>query len=169
MCSGKSTLGRALAHALNVPFVDLDHKIEEQQGCLVKDIFAKQGEAEFRRIEQETLRELTNAGAAVIACGGGTPCAPGAMELMNDRGITVWLQPTWERLLPRLMHGRRKRPLIAHIASETEMLDFYTRAMRAREPYYSQAKHQFDSSFLENSEQINATIQRFKHQILSEP
>lgn len=115
MCSGKTTLGRALGRALGREFIDLDQRIEAGQGRTIKEIFATEGEEAFRRIEQETLKTVAVSGAPVIACGGGTPCGPGAMDLMNSMGVTVWLQPSWDRLLPRLMHGRRKRPLIAHI------------------------------------------------------
>lgn len=164
MCSGKTTLGRALAAALNCPFIDLDIYIEQKAGMRVRDIFATQGEAAFRRMEREALAE-TAGQAAVIACGGGTPCQSGAMELMNSLGTTVWLEPLPHRLLSRLMHGRAKRPLIAHIQSEEDMMAFANAKMAEREPYYSQAQHKFDSSWLENKEQIAETIAKFRNDI----
>ncbi len=168
MCSGKTTLGRALGRALGCDFIDLDRRIEEEQHRTIKDIFATDGESAFRRIEQQTLRLVAGGGSAVIACGGGTPCGDGAMELMNSLGVTVWLQPSWKRLLPRLMHGRHKRPLIAAIQNEDEMLEFYNSAMSARAQYYGLAKYTFDSSYLENGPEIEKTINEFKSKILGE-
>ncbi len=168
MCSGKTTLGRALGRALGCEFIDLDQKIEAEQQRTIKDIFATDGEAAFRKIEQEMLKTVAGGAPAVIACGGGTPCAEGAMELMNGLGLTVWLQPTWERMLPRLMRGRRKRPLIINIADEAEMLDFYTKAMATRAPHYGKAMFTFDSSRLESGDEIDTTIKEFKRQILGE-
>lgn len=168
MCSGKTTLGRALGRALRREFIDLDQRIETEQGRTIKEIFATDGEQAFRKIEQEMLKKVSVSGSPVVACGGGTPCAAGAMDLMNSLGVTVWLQPAWERLLPRLMHGRRKRPLIANIKTADEMLDFYNNAMSARTPHYSRAMYTFDSSRLEDGAEIEATIREFTSKILGE-
>lgn len=165
MCSGKTTLGRALAAALGCEFIDLDHYIEAQAGMKVREIFATQGESAFRKMEREALAQASSKVQAVIACGGGTPCAPGAMDLMNSLGVTVCLKPLPHRLLQRLMHGRHKRPLIANIQSEEEMMAFANAKMSEREPYYNQAQYQFDSSWLENKTQIDRTIQDFLAQI----
>ena len=161
MCSGKTTLGRALGRALQVPFVDLDNYIEEQAGMTVSQIFATQGEAAFRQMETDALASLAQRDGCVVACGGGTPCFGRNMELMNSVGTTVFLQPIMSRLLPRLYHGKHKRPLIAALPDE-EIPAFIEAQMAKRLPFYSQARHTFDSSWLEDDAQIAQSVENFK-------
>lgn len=165
MCSGKTTLGRALASALGCEFIDLDHYIEDKTGMKVREIFNTKGEDAFRRMELQALDAICNNVDIVVACGGGTPCIPNAMDMMNAKGTTVWLQPRPDRLLQRLMHGKHKRPLIANIETEEEMMAFAKSKIDERRPYYAQSKYIFDSSWLENGEQIENTIARFKSEI----
>jgi len=167
MCSGKTTLGRALAEKLGTTFTDLDQAIEKRCGSSVAEIFNTKGEDGFRCIERDTLYEVLSCKpAGVIALGGGTPCHPGAMQMLNSRGITVWLQPNTERLIQRMMLGKDKRPLIRDIKSETEMLNFVLTKMKKREPFYSLSKFRFDSSFLENEGEIEISVTDFIRKIL---
>lgn len=169
MCSGKTTLGRAVAGKAGVPFVDLDQAIERRAGMTIKEIFAVSGEDAFRHLERQILSEICRSGtSAIVACGGGLPCQPGAMDEMGSSGFTVWLQPSTDRLIDRLMEGQAKRPLLSGIASRQEMLDFAERMLSERAQYYSQAQAQFDSSLLETEEEIEATAQRFVDQFLSD-
>lgn len=167
MCSGKTTLGKALASTTGRPFVDLDDLIEERAGCTVRKIFASRGEAAFRTMETEALAVASETpGGVIIACGGGTPCFGDNMDLMNSRGVTVWLDVTDRfRLLERLKEGRAKRPLIASL-TDGEIEDFITRQMEKRRPHYSRAQVQFDSSLLETEEEVAATVGRFIDQII---
>ena len=89
MGSGKSYTGRRLSEALGIPFIDLDHWIEDQEGQSIQAIFEKSGEAAFRQIEREALHQMIAYEQAVIACGGGAPCFFDNMEWMNRHGITV--------------------------------------------------------------------------------
>lgn len=161
MCSGKTTLGRALASRTGMRFIDLDQMIEQEQGMSVKSIFSSLGETEFRRLEADALARVSMMSDVIIACGGGTPCSPGAMELMNGRGITVHLVPDQSRLVRRLMYGRRKRPLLATISTNEEMLDFARRKIAERAPWYDRAQHIFDSTMLETPMEIAITVDEF--------
>ena len=167
MCSGKTTLGRALATATGRPFVDLDDLIEEQAGCTVREIFASRGEAIFREMESEALALASETpGGAIIACGGGTPCFGTNMDFMNGKGVTVWLDVSDRgRLLERLREGRAKRPLIASL-TDGEIETFITRQMETRRPHYSRAQVIFDSSLLETEDEVAATVGRFIDQII---
>lgn len=159
MGCGKTTLGAALAQCLGVDFIDLDDYIEERCEATVKEIFAKVGEQGFRDIERRCLEEVASqAGGAIVACGGGTPCQPGNMELMNSMGITIWLSTTAQRIASRLMlpEQKAKRPLIAQMADD-EILAHVARHMHEREPHYSQAQLTFDSTYLESEEEIANT------------
>ena len=85
MGSGKSTLGRALADRLDRPFVDTDAEVERMLGLSIREIFETQGEAVFREAEQDVLSDaLKPDEPIVLATGGGTPCADGAMEWMRS-------------------------------------------------------------------------------------
>ena len=110
MASGKSTIGRALARKLGLPFVDTDEEIERRFGSTISEIFERRGEAEFRRAERETVLRLLAGPPQVISLGGGA-CEDGATRrALTERAATAWLDPPFETILERL--GRSdKRPL----------------------------------------------------------
>ena len=95
MGSGKSTIGRRLADELGWWFVDLDADIEAQQGISIAEIFDTKGEEEFRRIESAALLsrvlEVENGRPTVAALGGGAYIQPGNMELLEEHGVTIWI------------------------------------------------------------------------------
>ncbi len=161
MCSGKTTLGRAVCERTGLRFVDLDHEIERQAGMSVKEIFATQGESAFREFERAMLAEVSALEDVVVACGGGTPCQPGAMDLMNVSGTTIRLVPSERRMIHRLMAGRHKRPLIASITSPAEMRDFLIFTSAKREEHYCKARHRFDSTYLDSQEEVADTVAKF--------
>ena len=159
MGCGKTTLGMALASELGVPFIDLDDYIEERCEATIKEIFAQAGEQRFREIERQCLQEVAcQAQGAIVACGGGTPCQPGNMELMNSTGLTIWLTTTPQRIASRLSlpEQKAKRPLIAAM-DDSQILDYVTAHMAQREPHYSQAQLTFDSTLLESEQEISDT------------
>lgn len=160
MGSGKSTLGKALASRCEVRFIDLDDYIEERSGKTIKEIFATEGEAAFRDLERRMLVEVSGFDNVLVACGGGTPCFGDNMELMNEHGVTVLLQASYERLLERLKRGRHKRPLIAALNDE-ELGDFITRQLELRMSHYSKAAEVFDSTLLEDENQIERKCEAF--------
>lgn len=161
MGAGKTTLGRALAQRLpHRRFYDLDAVVEEACGCTVAEIFATAGEKRFRQLETEALRQLAQREDAIVACGGGTPCIDGNMELMNAQGTTVWLQAPVEVLLRRLLEGQAQRPLIAG-KSPDELRRFIVENLAQRSPYYSQCSATFDASHLESEPEIEAACRSF--------
>ena len=74
--SGKSTVGRQLARRLGLSFADSDHVIQERIGCTIREYFDREGEAAFRDVEQEVLKELAQTGSGVLATGGGAVLRP---------------------------------------------------------------------------------------------
>lgn len=167
MCSGKTTLGQALAQHLNRPFLDLDAYIEERQGYDIRQIFDLYGEPYFRGLETAALQEvLGNGSAAIVAVGGGTPCHGRNMELINAMGHSVWLRAPEERLVERLIAGGDSRPLTAGKSPE-QLRAFVNASLETRTPFYSRAAHTFDSSRLEDegqvAESVKLFINSFKH------
>jgi shikimate kinase len=139
MGSGKSTLGKRLAKRLAYDFVDMDHYIEEQQGLKVAEIFEQKGESFFRTLETGFIESLETDKNLVIATGGGVPCFGKNMNLMNQKGVTVYLKLNPASLAGRLENAREIRPLIASIPKE-QLIDYIETKLSEREPYYKQAR-----------------------------
>lgn len=162
MASGKSTLLRALAE--RVPsrrYVDLDSETERRAGKSIAAIFADEGEAHFRRLEDEVLADMCGTDA-VVACGGGTPCRPGAMDRMLATGTVVWLRAGLDITLRRLMLAPGQRPVIDALLDQPDALKArVTGLMAEREPYYRRATTVFDSSHLDNEAEIEETARKF--------
>jgi len=95
MASGKSTVGRLMAQRLGWDFFDIDEEIEAAERTAIAEIFDTRGEAEFRRIEtgiiSHHVRRIERGGAAVLALGGGAFAAPANRDLLENHGVTVWL------------------------------------------------------------------------------
>lgn len=139
MGSGKTTVGRPLAKALGLRFVDMDHHITDSRHKTVGELFETLGEAGFRELERETLAELSAQDDLVVATGGGAPCFFDNMETMNRAGSTIYLQVSPEGLLARLKHGRDKRPLLRG-KSDEELLRYIRETLAGREKFYRQAR-----------------------------
>ena len=111
MGAGKTSVGRALANRLKIPFVDSDKEIEAAAGCSVVDIFAMYGETEFRRVEQRVMQRLLNEPPVckVISTGEGAFITPAVREMVLQRAISIWLKADLDLLVKRT-NFRRTRP-----------------------------------------------------------
>lgn len=149
MGAGKSTLGKALAEKLTVPFMDSDAMIEEHEQESIEHIFRTHGEAYFRKLEQEYITQLPKEGAFVLAAGGGLPCYNNLMEQLNQLGTTYYLKHTPQTLIQRLKADHLKRPLLRGL-NDTELSAFVTQQLNQREQYYLKAHHSLPEE-LQNS------------------
>jgi shikimate kinase len=141
MGSGKSHLGWKLASHLGVQFVDMDNYIEERNCKSIPQIFAEEGEAEFRNKERKALEELSEFTDIVIATGGGAPCFFDNVELMNNSGKTIYLNINPKILADRLINSKTERPLIKGKSRE-ELVSFIDETLKKRDKFYSQAAFQ---------------------------
>ncbi len=168
MASGKTTLGRAVSHDAGIDFVDLDDYIVEREGMSVSELFAR-GEELFRDAERRALMSLLQPDrpAALIACGGGTPCFGDNMDLMNTSGLTVLLEADNDTLFNRLKLFRTQRPLLRDL-DDKALVEFVERSMAARRPHYEKAAARFDSSHLETEAEIAESSRRFINTFLTD-
>ncbi|HEY1084539.1 MAG TPA: shikimate kinase [Prosthecobacter sp.] len=134
MGSGKSTVGRLVAHMLGFQFVDTDHVIVEQAGCSIPEIFAREGEAGFRQRESAVLRELLGSKHSIIATGGGIITQPRNLPLLRHLGFITWLEAD-VKLLARRTASNNDRPLLR---GEEPPLQKLERLLAERKPVYKE-------------------------------
>lgn len=108
---GKSTVGRHLARALGLSFVDSDTEIERRAGMSVRAFFDAHGEDRFRDLEQRVLDELTARPGMVVATGGGAVLREENRKALSERTTVIYLRSTPEELFRRLRHDTQ-RPLL---------------------------------------------------------
>ena len=121
MGCGKTTVGKALAQLLDFAFVDMDAYIEEKAGLQVSDIFAREGEPAFRRMEAEACRELSRESGLVIATGGGPLLAGAGTAADKEKRIRELMEkrlPTYRQAASLAVDGNRPaRQVAAEIRS----------------------------------------------------
>ena len=136
MGAGKSTVGRAAARRLGRPFLDSDAEIEARTGRTVRQIFERDGEPAFRRLESEVLADaLASKAPAVIAAAGGVVLDATNRRLLHDGGTVVWLRADPATLVDRVRNGVH-RPLLAE--DPAGVLD---RLATEREDLYREVAH----------------------------
>lgn len=140
MGSGKSRLGMMLARELKLKFVDLDRVIEQKAGKPIPEIFASQGEAWFRVKEHEALVSVIDNGPAVIASGGGVVEDPRHMDIINAKGLSIFLDVAWQILWKRISHDS-DRPLVINAGDGAE--EILKNRYEARRVQYEKAKITF--------------------------
>lgn len=137
MSSGKSTLGKKLARALNYRFVDLDKLIEKDQRMDISSVFSQKGEPYFREVESRILKNTGKDQQVVLATGGGTPCFFDNMDYIKNLGISIFLDVPAVDLARRIEnHGKDDRPILSGATSLENTLRL---KINERLPYYSQA------------------------------
>jgi shikimate kinase len=112
MGTGKTTVGRVVAHRIGFKCVDSDHEIERRAGKPVSEIFASTGEESFRVLEREFIETGHAAERLVVACGGGLVVQPGMLGLLATKGIVVCLHASIDTILARTGRHGKTRPLL---------------------------------------------------------
>lgn len=131
--SGKSTIGRRLAKALDVGFLDTDAAIEQRTGRRIDEIFATDGEREFRRIEEDVVRAALADHDGVLSLGGGAVTSPGVREALAGHTV-IYLEISATEGVRRT-GGNTVRPLLAG----PDRADKYRALMAERAPLYRRA------------------------------
>ena len=136
MACGKSSVGRRLSQALDIEFLDTDGLIEQKEGTTISDIFAKQGEAAFRAMETECLKDLLgrDSGAYVLSVGGGLPIREENRRLLSQIGTVIYLKVSPDTVFMRVRNDKT-RPLLQTSNPRGRIMDL----MNARRQFYEDA------------------------------
>jgi shikimate kinase len=137
--SGKSTLGKKLARALNYRFIDLDKMIIKEEKKSINQLFGENGEGYFREVESRLLKEIKPEHWLVIATGGGAPCFFDNMDFIKGNGLSIFLNIPASELAERISrHNKDDRPLLSGIEGLEQELES---KHKIRFPYYSRADY----------------------------
>lgn len=137
MGTGKTTVGKLVAEEFQRPFIDTDQEIERRTGRKVQDIFAQDGEGNFRHIERRLCRFLAAQQGLVIATGGGMLVDEGNRDVMLASGLVVCLTASPAAIAKRLGSDTTVRPLLQ---------GDWRALLEKRRPAYEQIPHQIDTT-----------------------
>lgn len=138
--SGKTTIGRLVAHSLNRQPIDIDERIASQSGETIAQIFLTRGEAAFRDLETAAIGQALSEAAAVISVGGGAILSEGNRERLRRAGFCIWLRASLQTLADRIAADPitpSQRPSLIGVPFHAEL----QLLLAAREPLYRQTAH----------------------------
>ena len=150
---GKTSIGKRLALALDMPFRDADAEIERAAGRSISEIFAEHGEAHFRDGERRVIARLLDEPAHVLATGGGAFMNPETRRLLAERAIPIWLRADLD-VLARRVARKNNRPLLHGVDARERLAAL----AREREPHYAEAAIVVDSAESPHSATVNAIL-----------
>jgi XRE family transcriptional regulator, aerobic/anaerobic benzoate catabolism transcriptional regulator len=141
--AGKTTLGRALAAELAVPFVELNREIEQEAGIRQSEVFSLYGQAGYRRIERRCLERTIEAHPEmVLTVGGGIVSEPDTYNLLLVNCYTVWVKASPTEHMARVVAQGDLRPM----QGNAEAMGDLTRILDAREPMYRRTDITLDTT-----------------------
>ena len=135
MGAGKTAVGRAVAAKLGAPFLDSDAEIEAAANQSVPEIFARDGEAFFRKRETEVIRRLLETRNVILSTGGGAFLAQENRDTIADKGVALWLDADLDLLWMRVRH-KDSRPLLRTANPRATLAEIFA----ARTPIYKLAE-----------------------------
>ncbi|GAX90869.1 shikimate kinase [Effusibacillus lacus] len=153
MGTGKTTVGMALAARTGWTFIDMDQEIARREGRAIPDIFAQSGEAYFREMESDLLKELTSLDRLLVTTGGGVVLRPENRDLMKQTGFIVSLSADKESI-KRRVSNQTGRPLL----SGGELDQKIDRLLEERKGLYEDADIQIDTSARDVSDIVDEIL-----------
>lgn len=160
MGAGKTTIGKNLARQLDKTFLDADHALEERTGVRIPVIFEIEGEAGFRKREEEALDALTGKQNIILATGGGAVLAASNRERLKARGTVVYLHGRPEDLYQRTRHDKG-RPLLQTGNRLQKLKDLY----QTRDPLYREVA---DIVVDTGRQSVHSLTEKLKRQLLEQ-
>ncbi len=159
MGTGKTEVGKELAKKKKLQFVDLDELIELKQKRAISDIFAKDGEPYFRKVEKRVLKEVSKEKKFVVACGGGIVLDKDNIKIMKDAGLIICLTASPAVILERTS-AYRHRPLL-NVSNPRKQIELL---LKFRAPYYAQADKTIDTSRISIREVVDKIIKLIREE-----
>lgn len=135
MGAGKTAIGKMVANALDIPYIDTDQEIESAARMTISEIFQHYGEQEFRALETRVIERILTEGPAIVSTGGGAFINPVNRKMIMDSGLSMWLKADLETLWDRVKR-RSTRPLLKTENPKQTLKDL----MDTRYPIYAQAQ-----------------------------
>jgi shikimate kinase len=134
MGTGKTSAGRLAAEHLHFEFLDTDEMIQTRTGRTIADIFAVNGEATFRELERDVVRELAGHAKTVISTGGGLPANFDNLDSLQSHALVVCLWASPEKIWERV-RNQQHRPLLHDADPQQKIRDL----LELRAPFYRRA------------------------------
>jgi shikimate kinase len=161
-CTGKTTIGKIIAHRLNFNFIDTDHLIEKQLGLTIREIIEKQGWEKFREIEKQILLNTKNNNNTIIATGGGIIIDHDNQQFIKKNGLCIWLDADIETIMVRLNNDNKTRTLRPALTNK-DLFEETNEIVKKRIPLYKNTSHiKIDTSFNTPEEIVNIIDRRLK-------
>jgi len=153
MGTGKTSVGKLLAKALDREFVEMDASIEQDQSKPIAKIFAEEGEAHFRQLEKELLTQLALRSGLVVSCGGGLICDQDNLRLLKASGVIFNLAASASTIYQRIKEHTH-RPLL----EVDDPLKRIEELLIARKAYYEKADQTIDTNNLSPQEVVESIV-----------
>jgi shikimate kinase len=156
-CSGKTSVGRQLAHDMRWTFLDTDHLLVEKMGMDIARVVEQKGWGHFRKLEQNVIKDVCQGDLQVIATGGGAVLYDRNVAAMKESGIVVWLKIKPETVKNRMAKdplNDQLRPSLTGKPLSKEIQD----TLLEREPYYRKAMDFFVETDVLGIEEISKFI-----------
>lgn len=157
MGAGKSSVGRLVAEQLHFAYLDTDEIIQSRAGRTIADIFEKDGEAAFRKLEQQIVKELAARKRTVISTGGGLPTVQANLAGLKTHALTVCLWASPEKIWERVRY-QTHRPLLRGPNPRLRIREL----LAAREPFYRQADVLINTDLRSVREVAQQIVHQFK-------
>jgi XRE family aerobic/anaerobic benzoate catabolism transcriptional regulator len=153
--AGKSTIGKALAKHLRVPFIELDALIEEESNLSLGDLFSLHGESYYKRLAYDAVLKLfARNEPMVLSTGGSIVTDPETWHLLKRRSHTVWLKAKPEDHWKRVLGQGDTRPMANRVSAMTELRSILSQ----RSPLYSEATQTIDTSSVHITGAVKAIV-----------
>lgn len=154
---GKSTIGKRLAHRLDIDFVDADHEIERAAGLSIAEIFERFGEAHFRDGERRVIARLIDGTPKIVATGGGAFMNDQTRALILERATAIWIDADINILADRVSR-RSNRPLL----TGKDAMTVLTELAAVRNPVYSLAPIHVRSETLPHDVTVDTILEKLR-------
>ena len=157
MGSGKSSIGKILSKKLNIDFIDIDQKIEEVESLTISDIFKRNGESYFRKIEEKISLQYLKSQNNIISLGGGGFINSSIRKLCQKKCLSFWLNWKNETIIKRI-YKSKKRPIVINLTK-----DKINNLIKERSKIYELSNYKINCDKLDKVQIINKILDIYEN------